>query len=160
MAKVTLSQASFESLLKQLVEIEEGKRELLEKYFLEPSVERHELEELVEKYTKHIDQLIRKAKKSQNSDNSLPFVTINSEVEVLDLSFQEIFKYRIVNPFQSNIREGDVSYLSPVGKSLLLKKVGDQIEVKAPGGVFRYEIKSIQLLPQSERKSEDTAEHE
>lgn len=146
MVRVTLSEASFNSLIKHLVKVEEEKKELIEKYFLEPSKERNEFEKLIEDYIKHIEQLVRNAKKTQNLDNRLPFVTIGSEVEVLDLSCQEVFKYRIVNPFQSNIKEGDVSFLSPMGKSLLLKKVGDEIEVRAPGGVFFYKVKSIQLL--------------
>ncbi len=145
MAKVTLSRAIFENLVKHLVEIEEGKKKLIEKYFLDPSKERDEIEQLIDDYIKRIEQLIKNAKKSQTADNNVPFVTIDSEVEVQDLADQEVFKYRIVSPFHSNVREGDISYLSPVGKSLLLKKVGDEVKVNAPGGIFHYKIKSIQL---------------
>ena len=123
LVKVTLSKATFENLVKHLVEIEEGKNKLLEEYFPEPSTERNEIEMLIENYIKHIDQLIRNTNKSQTIDSKVPFVTIGSEVEIQDLSNQEVFKYRIVSPFRGSIREGDISYLSPVGKSLLLKKV-------------------------------------
>lgn len=145
MAKVTLSKATFENLVKHLVEVEEGKNKLLEQYFPEPSKERKEFEKLIEDYIRQIDQLIRNVDTSQTADSKVPFVTIGSEVEVQDLIDQEVYKYRIVSPFNSSVKEGDVSYLSPVGKSLLLKKVGDEVEVNAPGGVFRYKIKSIQL---------------
>ncbi|MDO9536122.1 MAG: hypothetical protein Q7J85_12525 [Bacillota bacterium] len=90
MAKVTLSKATFENLVKHLVEIEEGKNKLLEQYFPEPSKERHEIEKLFEDYTKHIGQLIENANKSQTTDNKVPFVTIGSEVEIQDLSDQEV----------------------------------------------------------------------
>ncbi len=145
MVKVKLSKTTFENLVKHLVEIEEGKKKLLEEYYPEPSTERNEIEMLIENYIKHVDQLIRNTNKSQTTDNKVPFVTIGSEVEIQDLSDQEVYAYHIVSPFRSSVTEGDISYLSPVGKSLLLKKVGDEIEVKAPGGVFRYKIKSIQL---------------
>ncbi|MBS3947958.1 MAG: GreA/GreB family elongation factor [Dethiobacter sp.] len=145
MAKVTLSKATFENLVKHLVEIEDGKKKLLEEYYPEQSTERNEIEMLIDNYIKRLDQLIRNAKRSQTTDNKVPFVTIGSEVEIQDLSDLDVFKYRIVSPFRGSIREGDVSYLSPVGKSLLFKKVGDEVEVIAPGGVFLYKIKSILL---------------
>ncbi|MGI9953240.1 GreA/GreB family elongation factor [Moorellaceae bacterium AZ2] len=147
MAKVTLSPTTFENLVKHLIEVEEGKSKLIEQYFPKPSKERNEFEKLIEDYIKQIEQLIRNVNKSQSAGDKVPFVTIGSEVEVQDLSDQEqrIFKYHIVSPFYDNVNEGTVSYLSPVGKSLLLKKVGDEVEVKAPGGVFRYRIKSIRL---------------
>ena len=145
MAKVTLSKTTFENLVKHLIEIEEGKKKLLEEYYPEPSTERNEIETLIDNYIKHLAQLIRNTKKSQTTDRKVPFVTIGSEVEIQDLSDLEVVRYRIVSPFRGNTREGDVSYLSPVGKSLLLKKVGDEVEVIAPGGVFRYKIKSILL---------------
>ena len=145
MTKFSLSNATFENLVKHLVEIEEGKKKLLEQYFPEPSKERYEFEKLFDDYVKQIEQLISNAKKSQDEDNKVPFVTIGSEVEVQDLSDQETFKYRIVSPFHSGARDGDISYLSPVGKSLLLKRIGDEVEVNAPGGVFRYKIKSFRM---------------
>ena len=145
LAKVKLSKTTFENLVKHLVEIEEGKKKLLEEYYPEQSTERNEIEMLVEDYIKRVEQLIINAIKSQTTDNKIPFVTIGSEVEIQDLFDQEIFKYRIVSPFRSSVSAGDISYLSPVGKALLLKKVGDEIEVKAPGGLFCYKIKSIQL---------------
>ena len=144
MIKVKLSKTIFENLVKHLVEIEDGKKKLLKEYYPEQSTERNEIEMLIEVYIKHVEQLIRNASKSQTTDNKIPFVTIGSEVKIQDLFDQEIFEYRIVSPFHS-VSAGDISYLSPVGKALLLKKVDDEIEVKAPGGLFRYKIKSIQL---------------
>lgn len=118
-------------LVKHLVEIEEGKNKLLDEFFPRPSKERDEFEILLENYIKQVDELIRKVKKSSKAGNKLPFVTIGSEVEIQNLSNNETYKYR--------------SYLSPVGKSLLLRKVGEEVEVEAPGGIFRYKIKSIRL---------------
>ncbi len=70
---------------------------------------------------------------------------IGSEVEVQDHETNDVFKFKIVPPFQGSAGNNDVSYLSPIGKSLLLKKVGDKAVVKAPGGEFCYEIISIGL---------------
>lgn len=145
MAKETLSKATFETLVKHLVEIEGGKNKLLEQYFPEPSKERNEFASFLDEYIERVDQLIKNASKSKNTGNRVPFVISGSEVEVQDLSDQKVFKYRIVIPIHGSVRGGDVSYLSPMGKSLMLRRVGDEVEVKAPGGVFRYQITSIQL---------------
>jgi len=145
MTNIVLSQPAFECLVKHLVEIEEGKNKLLDEFFPRPSKEREEFEILIENYIKQVDKLIRKAKKSPKAGDKLPFVTIGSEVEIQNLSNMETYKYRIIAPFRGSVKDRDISYLSPVGKSLLLRKVGDVIEVKAPGGIFRYKIKSIRL---------------
>ncbi len=146
MAKVVLSQAVFENLIRHLLETEEGKSKFIDQYFPEPSKERDDFEDLLDKYLNQINNLVKNASKTDTSDYGIPFVTIGSHVEVQDLTDQEVFSYRIVNPSQDDIGAGDVSCLSPVGKSLLLKKAGDEVEVKAPGGLFRYKVKSIQLL--------------
>ncbi|MBC7346645.1 MAG: GreA/GreB family elongation factor [Clostridia bacterium] len=138
-----VSKTLFENLVKHLVEVEEQKDKLLGEYFQEPSKERDELEKLIDNYIKHIESLIKQANKSDTAGASLPFVTIGSEVEIQDLSTQEVHRFRLVAPFSTSVGGGDISYISPVGKALLLKRVGDEVTVNAPAGVFRYKIKSI-----------------
>lgn len=143
--KVQLSRVTFEKLVAHLVNIEDGKNKLLEEYFPVLSKERNEIRVLIEKYIAKIDYLIRNdLVVVQFSGNNFPFVTIYSEVEVQDLENGELQKLRIVPPFK-NDEINDVSFLSPVGKSLLLKNVADKAVVKAPGGEFHYIIKAIRL---------------
>lgn len=147
MTKFSLSKDVFEKLVKHLVEMEEGKNKLIDQYYPKLSKERNEFKKFIEDYIKLIDQLIRNIEKSQfnTADNRIPFVILGSEVEVQDLTDGKVFKYRMANPFCDSIKGEDVSCLSPVGKSLLLKKVGDEVGVKAPGGAFYYKIESIWL---------------
>lgn len=51
--------------------------------------------------------------------------------------------YQFVGDLEANPSEGKLSLLSPIGKAVEGKKVGDVIEVKTPSGVFRYTIKKI-----------------
>ncbi|MGI5838700.1 MAG: GreA/GreB family elongation factor [bacterium] len=145
MAHGTLPKTASENLLRQLVEIKEGKNKLFEEYFPEPSPERNEIEALLDNYITRLSHLLQETGKAKLGDRDVPFVTIGSEVTIEDLADQTVYKYRVVNPSHAAASEGDISYLSSVGKALLLKKVGDRIEVKAPGGTFRYQIKSIRL---------------
>jgi len=146
MSKVVLSKSAFETLVKHLVNIEEKKRDIIDYYFPHFSKEREDFERYFERYIIQIDQLIRRIViKGQTQCDNLPFVTIGSEIEVEELTEQKMYKFRLVSPFNKNIKVDDVSFLSPVGKSLLLKKIGDEVMVNVPDGIFNYKIKSIKI---------------
>jgi len=51
--------------------------------------------------------------------------------------------FRIVGPTEANPRAGLISYESPTGTALLNQKAGDEIQVNAPGGIFRYKLLSV-----------------
>ena len=113
MDKVTLSNSTFEALVKHLVEMEEGKNKIVDQYFPDPSPEREEFKELIEQYINLIESLVANARKSKKQDRAVPFVTIGCEVELEDLATGETLNYRIASPLHGTVREGDVSCLSP-----------------------------------------------
>lgn len=146
--KYKLSKSTLEKLTRHLIEVRANRGKIIDDFFPEVTKERHEFESIMELYIYEVDRFIQNTKPIESPENSLPFVIMGSEVKVSDVNNSSKFKFTVVAPFQSQ-REShnifDVSCLSPVGKALLLKKVGDMVEVEAPGGVFHYEIKSIYL---------------
>lgn len=146
MANVTLSKETFENLIKQLIYLEKEKSNIIDQYYPQISKDRNDFKEFFDNYIAQIDLLLKNSNKSEINTNFIPFVTVCSEVEIQDVDYNDTLTYRIVDPAIDRVKDGEASYLSPVGKSLLLKKVGDEATVKAPGGVFRYKIKSIKLL--------------
>ncbi|MGE5497910.1 MAG: transcription elongation factor GreA [Syntrophothermus sp.] len=70
-------------------------------------------------------------------------VHILSRVQVKNLSNQQIFDYLLVSPEEADFQAGKLSITSPVGQSLMGKKVGEIVKVKAPAGLLEYEILSI-----------------
>ncbi len=52
--------------------------------------------------------------------------------------------YTIVGSQETNIFEKKISNESPLGKSLIGKRVNDTVEVRAPSGVMKYTITLIQ----------------
>jgi len=145
MSKVVLSMGAFETLVKHLVSIEEEKSRIIDYYFPHSSIKREEFKRHFEEYIKKVDQLIKMSDKKQTACDKLPFVIIGSEVEVEELTEHKMYWFRLVNPFNEKIGIDDVSVLSPVGNSLILKRIGDEVAVNVPGGVFRYKIRSIKL---------------
>ena len=51
--------------------------------------------------------------------------------------------YQIVGPAEARPTEGMISNESPVGRALLGKRVGDEIQVQVPKGVLRLTVTSI-----------------
>ena len=62
-------------------------------------------------------------------------------VTFLDKGMQLI--YQLVGAREANAAEKKISVESPVGKVLLGRRVGEEVEVEAPQGVMRYRIDGI-----------------
>ena len=52
-------------------------------------------------------------------------------------------KYQLVGPDESSIEEGRISVSSPLGRAIVGKKPGDEIQLQAPGGKRFYELVEI-----------------
>ncbi|MBV4419725.1 transcription elongation factor GreA [Clostridium tyrobutyricum] len=70
-------------------------------------------------------------------------VSVGSIVKIKDYDFDEEVEYHIVGSAEADPINNKISNESPVGKSLLNKKIDDIIEVRIPDGVSRYKILSI-----------------
>jgi len=70
-------------------------------------------------------------------------VGILCSVKVKDKSLNEEITYMIVSPEEADFEQDKISVSSPVGKSLMGKKVGDKFEVQVPVGKVKYEILEI-----------------
>jgi len=51
--------------------------------------------------------------------------------------------YQLVGPYESDPDSGRISVVSPLGKALIGKEGGDEITLKTPGGVQKFEILEI-----------------
>ena len=69
-------------------------------------------------------------------------VALGSHVKVKDHD-GKTNTYLIVGMAEANPKEGKISNESPVGTALLGKKVGDEVEVKAPAGTRTWKIVGI-----------------
>lgn len=52
--------------------------------------------------------------------------------------------YRIVGPTEADPKAGRVSYESALGKALIGHRVGDEVEIKTPGGAYSVRITAIE----------------
>jgi len=67
-------------------------------------------------------------------------ISLGSTVVLLDVDKNEEITYRLVTSEDANAPQGLISTTSPIGKSLLNKKEGDEVEVKIPAGLRTFEV--------------------
>ncbi|MCD6291596.1 MAG: transcription elongation factor GreA [Anaerolineae bacterium] len=70
-------------------------------------------------------------------------VQLGSQVTVKELGDDSVETYQIVGSAEVDPANGKISNVSPLGKALLGRKVGDQVTVQTPGGVLHFEIIEI-----------------
>ena len=70
-------------------------------------------------------------------------INIGSTVVLYDSEFDEQLEYKIVDSIEADPLDGKLSYLSPVGASLINKKTGDNVEVQLPNGKVLYKVVEI-----------------
>ncbi|MBA4181148.1 MAG: hypothetical protein C0506_11215 [Anaerolinea sp.] len=69
--------------------------------------------------------------------------TVGSTVKVTRLDKAEEREFKLVGQREANAREQKISVESPVGKELLGRRVGDEVEVSVPSGTIHYRIEAI-----------------
>ncbi len=67
----------------------------------------------------------------------------SSLVVLENIDTGENVEYRLVGPDESNIDQGLISVSSPLGKAIVGKKPGDEINLQTPGGQRSYELVEI-----------------
>ena len=70
-------------------------------------------------------------------------VIFGSKVTILNVETEEQVAYRIVGDDEANVKEGKISYQSPIARALISKEIGDVVVVKTPGGDVEYEIDDV-----------------
>lgn len=90
-----------------------------------------------------IENMIRNAKIIKEDETSVDEVNLGSTVTFIELPDGEEESYSIVGSAEADPFEGKISNDSPIAKSLLGKKVGDEVTVQTPGGEMVVKITSI-----------------
>ena len=63
-----------------------------------------------------------------------------SRMTVLDVHRDVEIEYKLVSTEEADVEKGLISTTSPIGRALLNRKVGDEIEVTTPAGKKAFEV--------------------
>ncbi len=64
-------------------------------------------------------------------------------ITLMDMETDEEVTYQLLGPDESDVAKGSISVLSPLGRSILGKEVGDEVVARTPGGVREFEVVEI-----------------
>ena len=73
-------------------------------------------------------------------------VVFGCTVELIDLQTDEELEYKIVGEDEADIKEGLISYTSPIARALIGRIEGDEVSFAAPGGEKIYEIVEVRYV--------------
>jgi transcription elongation factor GreA len=155
--EVILTQEGYDKLQSELEELKTTKRkEIAER--LKVAISYGDLKENSEYHSAKDDQafmetrikvlvnMIRKARVVKSESLDTTTVTIGTTVILHDIEFSENVEYTVVGPAEADVTNNKISYESPLGKELLGKKIGTNINVPAPSGLIKYELLEIKML--------------
>ncbi len=73
-------------------------------------------------------------------------VIFGATVDLLDLETDESVTYRIVGDDEADIKQGLISFSSPLARAIIGKAEGDDVEFQSPGGLREYEIEAVRYV--------------
>ncbi len=90
-----------------------------------------------------LEKLLRNARIINNDDVDTNTVSVGSIVTLKDLEFGDLVEYNIVGTAESDPLMNKISNESPVGRAILGKQRGANVDVNVPAGVIQYQIIDI-----------------
>ncbi|MFN0204208.1 MAG: transcription elongation factor GreA [Bacteroidia bacterium] len=98
---------------------------------------------LMEMKISKLETLVASSRIVDTSNMDPDKIYILSTVKIKNVKTNAVVTYTLVAEEEADLKKQKISVKSPVGASLLGKKVGDVAEVKAPAGVLQFEILEI-----------------
>ena len=90
-----------------------------------------------------LDNMINNAVIIEENQGGRDTVEVGTTIAVMDQDGRS-FRYTIVGSAEADPSQGTISNVSPIGRSLLGKRVGDVAEVNVPSGEIRLEVLAIE----------------
>lgn len=72
-------------------------------------------------------------------------VVFGATVTIYDFGTDEESTYQIVGDDEADIKEDKISFSSPIARSIIGKRVGDEVQLKTPGGQKEIEIVDVEF---------------
>lgn len=114
---------------------------------LKENAEYHAAKERQSYIQMRIDDISTKLASSEIIDPSklnTDKIVFGAHVILNNLDTDETIKYQIVGEDEANVSQGSISYLSPLARALIGKKINDEVAVRTPKGETEYQIINIE----------------
>jgi transcription elongation factor GreA len=90
-----------------------------------------------------LESVIGKAEVIEIDKGPADRVVFGRTVLLYNIETDEEISYQLLGPYESDPENGKISVTSPIGQALIGSEVGDEIKVKTPGGIQKFEVLEI-----------------
>lgn len=97
----------------------------------------------IEGRIKQLEDLISRAGVIDVAALTGDVVKFGATVTLVDEETEEKSVYQIVGEYEADIKQRQLSITAPLSRALIGKKLGESVEVAAPGGAKYYEILNV-----------------
>ena len=94
---------------------------------------------------KEIEGKLAEARIIDTANLSSETVIFGATVVILETESNQEKRYTLVGQDEADLKDGKISVQSPVGRALIGRRVGDQVQVITPARVVEYEIREIRF---------------
>jgi len=155
MAKVYVTKQGYQKMLDEvnhLINVEnkealEMLRDAREKGDISENAEYEAAKELLDNLSAKIANLQNKVKNCEviASDGNCDQVNMLSTVQIKNHGTKKMITWTLVPENEIDIKNGRISFNSPIGSALLGKKIGEVVEVQVPAGKMKLEVVNIEF---------------
>ena len=98
----------------------------------------------IEARIEEIEKILKNVEVVVEDEVDVDKINVGCTVKVFDVEFEEEMEFKIVGSSEASSLQGKISNESPVGKALLGRSVGDEVEVETQAGTIVYKVLEIQ----------------
>jgi len=102
-----------------------------------------ERQQFVQARLGQLHQRLNQVSQLANAETPTDRVGLGSRVTVLDLQSKETDTYVLVLAEMMDIDAGHISFASPLGRALVDRRVGDEVELRLPRGTRKLKVTEL-----------------
>ena len=90
-----------------------------------------------------LEDILGNYKIIEENGDTPDIINIGDKVTIVEDGFDDEERYHLVGAAEADPVEGRISNESPLGRALIGSKVGDMVQVDAPGGITTFKVLKI-----------------
>ena len=98
---------------------------------------------MIESRIAEIEQTLAHAQIIDEDDISTETVGIGTTVKILDMDLDEEMEFKMVGTKEADIDSGKMSDESPIGRAIMGREVGEEVDIETPQGQVKMKILEI-----------------
>ena len=97
----------------------------------------------IEARIEEIEKILKNAEVADEDASNKGTANLGCKVTVIDMEFDDEIEFKLVGSTEAKSLENKISNESPLGKALIGKQAGDEVEVESMAGVAKYKVLKV-----------------